>query len=1015
MFDDSIRAYLKESRGMNDEKIEEFGKLYAELGDKERSRVIFELVGKELYKEYPADIETFIFDPYYLGNIYGDIIYPIWVDTLKEIYPAPFCKKYNEALLSCATRCFGKGTKIRMYDGSVKNIEDIKVGEQVMGPDSKPRTVLQLARGREEMYRVTPNKGGNSWICNKHHRLALRKIRDRRRPNEDIEMTVEEFLHDVSKEDWDKHYRMYHSGAVEYPEKELPIDPYIMGCHLGDGHTGAMRLTTVDAEIKQAWKDYADTLDPMYEYRESELSNRKTPTWDIAIHKKTKGYPRGTSKFTQYLKSIVDAYGHKRIPQEYLTSSIEQRKQLLAGIIDTDGYYDNRKQGKCLCRKGYRAITTKYADLAEDYANLARSLGFRATVKQRDKFVKYLGKNYISYDVNITGPFQDIPIRLPRKQSVRTTTRDYSTFKFDIEPIGVDDFYGVTISGDHKFLLEDYTVILNSGKSTVLVISALYELHLLLCMISPSKTLNIKNSANICFVFLSKDNPTACSQLGEDMHKGLTLSPYFSDIITGNLSFSNLDKKGVQVTKNILLKAGSSVNVITGTDLLFGCLDEANMPSPKIADERLVETRTKLYTAMVDRRNATFSKAPAQTGMIWLTSSPMDEGDVIGERINLIKDNDVKNVFILDDIPRWVARNENSDDTFAFFLGNNTQDPCIIEETDVDINDLDDNKIIYVPRTTEYLTQFRSSPRLAIQEIAGRRTVAENAFFNSVSIFKEVFSRDNHIFKKDDLRVPLDSMVAIEDYLYDPEYFSHPDDPDCFRYIHLDIAEKKDRFGIASVYCKMIKYTSDEGEEIRKRKYFIDFCIGVSTIGKNAVDLLKVLEFIYGLKKKGYPIKKVSTDSHQGELARQVLRRHGVTTEYQSMEKTKDAYFFLKNLILTKTLVGFKNPILMEELAGLRENNKRVEKSKSTTDDLSDALAGACFLASNDPFFESSNEHITELINSQQNMAGFAQDFNRAVQNVDITKMNDVKHMENAGFYDPSGMNVLDVFNGLKF
>ena len=658
MFDDSIRAYLKESRGMNDEKIEEFGKLYAELGDKERSRVIFELVGKELYKEYPADIETFIFDPYYLGNIYGDIIYPIWVDTLKEIYPAPFCKKYNEALLSCATR---------------------------------------------------------------------------------------------------------------------------------------------------------------------------------------------------------------------------------------------------------------------------------------------------------------------------------------------------------------------SGKSTVLVISALYELHLLLCMISPSKTLNIKNSANICFVFLSKDNPTACSQLGEDMHKGLTLSPYFSDIITGNLSFSNLDKKGVQVTKNILLKAGSSVNVITGTDLLFGCLDEANMPSPKIADERLVETRTKLYTAMVDRRNATFSKAPAQTGMIWLTSSPMDEGDVIGERINLIKDNDVKNVFILDDIPRWVARNEHSDDTFAFFLGNNTQDPCIIEETDVDINDLDDNKIIYVPRTTEYLTQFRSSPRLAIQEIAGRRTVAENAFFNSVSIFKEVFSRDNHIFKKDDLRVPLDSMVAIEDYLYDPKYFSHPDDPDCFRYIHLDIAEKKDRFGIASVYCKMIKYTSDEGEEIRKRKYFIDFCIGVSTIGKNAVDLLKVLEFIYGLKKKGYPIKKVSTDSHQGELARQVLRRHGVATEYQSMEKTKDAYFFLKNLILTKTLVGFKNPILMEELAGLRENNKRVEKSKSTTDDLSDALAGACFLASNDPFFESSNEHITELINSQQNMAGFAQDFNRAVQNVDITKMNDVKHMENAGFYDPSGMSVLDVFNGLKF
>ncbi len=658
MFDEAINEFLKVERGFDDAKIAQFAEMYAELNDEDRSHVIYELVGKSLYKEEPVNIETFIFDPYFLGNIYGDIIFPMWVNVLKEIYPAPFCKRYNEALLSCATR---------------------------------------------------------------------------------------------------------------------------------------------------------------------------------------------------------------------------------------------------------------------------------------------------------------------------------------------------------------------AGKSTVIVVSALYELYLLLCMISPSRTLNIKNSANICFIFLSKDNPTACSQLGEDIHKGLTLSPYFVDIITNNLSFSNLDKKGVQVTNNILLKAGSSVNVITGTDLLFGCLDEANMPSPKIADERLVETRTKLYTAMVDRRNATFSKAPAQTGMIWLTSSPMDEGDVIGERINLIKDNDVQNVFILDNIPRWEARNEHSDETFAFFLGSNTQDPCIIEETDVDINELDENKIIYVPRTVEYLTQFRSSPRLAIQEIAGRRTVAENAFFNSVSIFKEVFNKENKIFKKDDLKVPLDSMVAIEDYLYDRDYFSHPEDPDCFRYIHLDMAEKKDRFGIASVYCKMISYMSEDGEVIRKRKYFIDFCLGVSTIGKNAVDLLKVLEFIYGLKKKGYPVKKVSTDSHQGELARQILRRYGVTTEYQSMERDKSAYLFLKNLILTKTLVGYKNNILTGELAGLREDNKRVQKSKSTTDDLSDALAGACFLASNDPFFESSNEHITELINSQQNMAGYMQDFNRAVSNTDLTRMDDIKHMEQAGFVLPQDLNVLDVFNNLKF
>lgn len=549
-----------------------------------------------------------------------------------------------------------------------------------------------------------------------------------------------------------------------------------------------------------------------------------------------------------------------------------------------------------------------------------------------------------------------------------------------------------------------------AGKSTTIIISALYELHLLLCMISPSKTLGLKDSANITFVLLSKDNPTACSQLGEDIHKGLTLSPYFRDVITNNLSFSALDKKGVQITNNILLKAGSTVNVITGTDLIFGCLDEANMPSPKIAAENLTEVRTKLYTAMVDRRNATFSKAPALTGMIWLTSSPMDEGDVIGERINLIKDNDVKNVFILDNIPRWEARNEYSNDTFEFFLGSNTQDPCIIEETDIDINELAPDKIIHVPRTIEYLTQFRSSPRLAIQEIAGRRTVAENAFFNSVSVFREVFAKENNIFRKDDLRVSVDSMTDIKDYLYDKEYFKHPENPNCFRYIHLDMAEKKDRFGIASVYCNMVNYTSEEGEVIRKRKYYIDFCIGVSSNGKTAVDLLKVLEFIYGLKKDGYPVKKVSTDSHQGELARQILRRHGVATEYQSVEKDKDAYYFLKNLILTKTLVGFKNPLLTSELAGLRETNKRIEKSKSTTDDLSDALAGACFLASQDPMFQDHNEAITELLNSGKNVAGTSIEHNRAINNFDVTKFNDINYLQNSGIYVQPNTNLLDIF-----
>ena len=54
-------------------------------------------------------------------------------------------------------KCFQKGTKIKMYNGLAKNIEDISVGETVMGIDSKPRHVLSTTSGKSEMFNIIPN------------------------------------------------------------------------------------------------------------------------------------------------------------------------------------------------------------------------------------------------------------------------------------------------------------------------------------------------------------------------------------------------------------------------------------------------------------------------------------------------------------------------------------------------------------------------------------------------------------------------------------------------------------------------------------------------------------------------------------------------------------------------------------------------------------------------------------------------------------------------------------------
>ena len=744
-----LSEYLKEKKGMSDNNISYFISEYEQLTEQEKSEVIYEAVGKEVYKTNPVGIETFIHDPYFLGDIWGTDIFKIWEDLLKEVYPAPFCKKYDQVVLSCATRCFGKGTKILMYDGSTKNVEDIVVGDQVMGDDGTPRNVLSLARGREMMYKVSPESSAShfhSFRCNKSHYLPIYK-----NFKEHIEVTVSDYMLNRDK------------------------------------------------------------------------------------------------------------------------------------IKDEDGFV------------------------------------YLKSVEGEEEYLEYFGV------------FED----------------------------KVDDFYGFELDGNHLFRLWDGLIQRNSGKTVVISITMLYELYLLCCMINPTRLFQVPN---IVFAILSKDNSTALSQVCSYMYKGLLQSPYFKDVVNPKLSFSKADKEGVTLIENVILRAGSSLSTVIGTNLYAGCVDEANAPSPRIAAENLVEVRMKIYQEMRDRREASFSKAAKMTGMLMFTSSPTDEGDVLSEIINNVKEQNIPYVLIRDDISRWEAREEDMDETFDFFLGSDTKDPCILDGT-IELTPTEWERVIQVPAKADYYSQFSSDPYLAIQNIAGRRTMPETSLFNTVAVFEKVFKKEQDIFITDTPCVSLENGLSLDSFLRDPEYFSHPNKPECFRYIHLDMAYRSDRFGLCSAYSDRVKFVSEEdGQEIYRRKYYIDFCLGVTAKNRETIDILKVLEFVYSLKERGYPLKLVTTDNHQGEIARQMLKKKGVKTDYLSMEKSKEQYLNMKNIIITESLEGYRNPALIKELRGLRESQKKIEKGKGYTDDMSDALAGALWSCSQDKFYKRNNEAISEII-----------------------------------------------------
>ena len=70
-------------------------------------------------------------------------------------------------------KCFKKGTPILMYDGTIKNVEDIAIGDKIMGEDSTERNVLELGRGKDLMYEIK-NIKEESYTVNSEHILCLK-------------------------------------------------------------------------------------------------------------------------------------------------------------------------------------------------------------------------------------------------------------------------------------------------------------------------------------------------------------------------------------------------------------------------------------------------------------------------------------------------------------------------------------------------------------------------------------------------------------------------------------------------------------------------------------------------------------------------------------------------------------------------------------------------------------------------------------------------------------------------
>lgn len=336
-------------------------------------------------------------------------------------------------------KCLGIDTPILMFDGSVRSVQDIVVGDQLMGPDSSPRTVLSLARGREPLWRVRQQKG-DDYVVNESHILSL-MIPDKSGRRSIINISVTEYLSapfnllNMAK-GW--------KSAADFSSGNRPeIDPYMLGIWLGDGTSRNFSITTGDCEIKSAIYEFAKSGGLRVR---AEVNSANSEVLHIVGSERNNWALAALQKYDLIL--------NKHIPIDYKRATRSERMELLAGILDSDGHFN---------KNGGFDISQKSERLMDDIIFLARSLGFAAPKKIRNKTCANNGVTRTYFHCSINGPLDTIPCRLLRKKSPpRRQVKNHLVTGIALEPIGEGDYYGFEIDGDRLFMLGDFTVTHNT-------------------------------------------------------------------------------------------------------------------------------------------------------------------------------------------------------------------------------------------------------------------------------------------------------------------------------------------------------------------------------------------------------------------------------------------------------------------------------------------------------------------------------------------------------------------------
>lgn len=446
-----IKKFLSdqlESNEQSDTIFNQLNDMIIQMGNEQGDQM--ESLSKILHKAIP--------DPKNPPRITSKLLgVPTGLDSLDKITKGYEKKHINIiAARTSSGKALSLDSKLLTQNGFIK-MSQIKVADLICGSDGHFYPVTGVyPQGYKKCYNVIFND--KTRVCCTDDHLWLTQNRNERRYK--LPASIKK-LSEIKKEIICNGKNKYKNHTIEYVSpidfnQEVILDPYLLGILIGDGNF------TKNIIIFNSEKDIIKLVKQLLPHEDC-LTTISSKNRSISYRIKRKIWTSEASETSTIIKNL-NLYGcrsyEKFIPKNYLFSSIDNRIDLLQGLIDSDGYVTPNSSSI--------EYSTTSKKLMRDIIFLVRSLGGRATCTQRDGVYVKQGKHIntrINYRITISFP-NGLVIPINSKKHLKKFVYKGRTTKksiIDIEDAGMKECQCISVdSPDNLFITDGFNLTHNT-------------------------------------------------------------------------------------------------------------------------------------------------------------------------------------------------------------------------------------------------------------------------------------------------------------------------------------------------------------------------------------------------------------------------------------------------------------------------------------------------------------------------------------------------------------------------